>query len=57
MTTDEIKNEIIFKQELYIEYLVHAVKQESILRDITLGVRESREREISELKTQLIKML
>ena len=48
------RDELITAQELYIEYLVYAVKLESILRETTLGVRNEREKWIEQLKSQII---
>ena len=48
------RDELITAQELYIEYLVYAIKLEGMLRRSTLGVRNERERWIEQLKSQII---
>ena len=43
---------LIEKQKEYIEYLEKAINIESILRDITYGVREKFRAELSALETE-----
>ena len=53
MTTEELKDLIIEKQDEYITYLLRVVKSENILKDITIRPRYEYEEELDALKQQL----
>ena len=45
--------ELVIQQQHFIEYMNEAIEYESILRDVTHGVRERRSNEIAKLKQEL----